>query len=171
MDDEGDHPRDSSLPPPPPTPGLSSGQPPVIRETVTDAERRAGLLTLAGGIVVVISVFLPWVRVEGPFGGITISEFGGGGVGLLILGGFAIARGLSMARIGGIGFRLGSPLIGGALMVVLLVVRWNDIGDATDQVHEAYPLLDVSIGIGFWGAALGAALVLAAGVLALQVRR
>jgi hypothetical protein len=126
---------------------------------------------LAGGVIVLISVFLPWVTVKTPLGSGTVSEFGGGGFGLLVLGGFAIARGLSMTRIGGIGFRLGSPLIGGVLMIVLLVLRWNEIRDSIDQVHAVYPQVAVGIGIGFWGACFGAALVLAGGAIAMQHRR
>jgi hypothetical protein len=166
MDEHGD---DPELPSPPP--GLAQG--PAYQRPAPPAPQtsRAGILTLAGGALVVISVFLPWLRLEGPGGSLSVSEFRGGAFGLLILGGFAIARGLSMARIGGMGFRMGSPLIGGILMVVLLVIRWNDINDAIEQTNALYPAVTASIGIGFWGAALGAALVIAGGVLTLQNRR
>jgi hypothetical protein len=165
-----DEPRkEPELPSPPP--GLSQGPgypPPAPPSSQTS---RAGLLTLAGGVIVVVSVFLPWFRVDSPVGSLTVSEFRGGAFGLLLLGGFAIARGLSMARIGGMGFRLGSPLVGGIIMVVLLVIRWNDIQDAIEQTTAIAPGIEASVGIGFWGAALGAALVLAGGVLSLQSRR
>jgi hypothetical protein len=166
MDERPDEPQ---LPSPPP--GLAQG--PASRPSAPPAPQtsRAGLLTLAGGALVVISVFLPWFQLEGPLGSESVSEFRGGAFGLLILGGFAIARGLSMARIGGMGFRLGSPLIGGILMIVLLVIRWNDIHDAIEQANALSPTLTASVGIGFWGAALGAGLVLAGGLLSMQNRR
>jgi hypothetical protein len=166
MDEQPEQPQ---LPSPPP--GLAQGpanRPPAPPSPQTS---RAGLLTLAGGALVVISIFLPWFQLEGPLGSDSVNGFRGGTFGLLILGGFAIARGLSMARIGGMGFRLGSPLIGGILMLVLLVVRWNDINDAIDQTNALYPSVTASVGIGFWGAALGAVLVLAGGVLSMKSRR
>jgi hypothetical protein len=162
--------KDPELPSPPP--GLSQG--PAYRPPAPPASQtsRAGLLTLAGGALVVISVFLPWFTVDVPGSTIyTVSEFRGGAFGLLILGGFAIVRGLSLARIGGMQFRMGSPLIGGVIMVVLLVIRWNDIHDAIEQTKALSPTITASVGIGFWGAALGAALVLAGGVMTLQSRR
>jgi hypothetical protein len=164
-----EHPEEPPLPSPPP--GLA--QEPAYRRPAPPAPQtsRAGILTLAGGALVVISVFLPWFTLEGPGGSATVSEFRGGAFGLLILGGFAIARGLSMAGIGGMRFRLGSPLIGGILMLVLLAIRWNDIHDAIEQTNALYPTVTASIGIGFWGAGLGAALVLAGGVMAMQNRR
>jgi hypothetical protein len=167
MDDDR---REPELPSPPPGLSQGPGYPPPARPTTPQASR-AGLLTLAGGVIVVISVFLPWFRVDSPVGSLTVSEFRGGAFGLLILGGFAIARGLSMARIGGMGFRLGSPLIGGILMVVLLVIRWNDIQDAIEQTNAIAPAISASVGFGFWCAALGAGLVLAGGALSLQQRR
>jgi hypothetical protein len=163
-------PEEQRLPPPPP--GLS--QRPAYQQPApppTPQTSRAGILTLVGGVLVLISVFLPWVTVKSSLGSGAVSEFGGGGFGLLILGGFAIARGVSMTRIGGFGFRLGSPLIGGILMIVLLVLRWNEIRDAIDRIHAVYPTVDVGMGIGFWGAVLGAALVLAGGAIAMQHRR
>jgi hypothetical protein len=166
MDDDREK---QNLPPPPP--GLSQG--PAYRRPAppSPTTSRAGVLTLAGGVLVLISVFLPWVTLKSSLGSGTVSEFGGGGFGLLILGGFAIARGLSMTRMGGIGFRLGSPLIGGILMIVLLVLRWNDIHDAINQIQTVNPAVDVGIGIGFWGATLGAALVLAGGTIGMRDRR
>ncbi len=166
MDERPDEPE---IPPPPP--GLAQG--PAYRQPTAPSEQtsRAGIYTLIGGILVLVSVFLPWLQLSGPAGSASVSEFRGGAFGLLILGGFAVARGLSMARIGGMQFRMGSPLIGGIIIVVLLVIRWNDLQDAIEQARVLAPAVETSVGIGFWGAALGAAFVLIGGVLSLQQRR
>jgi hypothetical protein len=121
---------------------------------------------LIGGIVVVIAVFLPWLQASGPLGTVSQSGLKIGTFGTLILGGFAVARGASMVRPATFGLQLGTPLIGGVLILVLLAIRWGAIQQAIRDAEALSPLVHASIGIGVWLTIAGAIAILAGGALA-----
>jgi hypothetical protein len=156
--------------PEPPTPGLSqsglgggpSGQS-VARPPV---DPTAGWLVLAGGILVLVGVFLPWFTVT--IDGAQRSTTGTSEWGVMLLAAFAIARGLTLVRPDRFRFGLGTPLIGGVILVVLLAIRWSDIREALDTASRlGFP---ASVGVGFYAAAVGTACVLIGGLLSLRRR-
>jgi hypothetical protein len=177
MNEEGQQPEPSQqLPQPPPQdlgqqplPGLGgahSARPVTPREGNTNA----GWLVLAGGILVLVGVFLPWLTVTGPGGTFSRSGKDASEWGFVILGGFATVRGLSMARPGILRFQLGTPLIGGVILAVLVAIRWSDLQNALDTART-HAGITASIGIGFWAVIAGTVLVLLGGVMAMQRRR
>jgi len=177
MDEEGQQPEPSQqLPQPPPQdpgqqppPGLGGAQsarPLPPRE----GNANAGWLVLAGGILVIVGVFLPWITASGPKGTFSASGKDANEWAFLILGGFATVRGLSMAKPGLFRFQLGTPLIGGVILAVLVALRWNDLQKVLDEVRSV-PWVTASLGIGFWAVIAGTVLVLLGGVLAMQRRR
>jgi hypothetical protein len=156
-----------------PAPPATSARPwePVAAETaprVTADRRRAGKLTVAGGLLVLGCQFLPWLSASGPGGALKGTGIDLHNWGLMLLGGFAVARGATMIQPERFRFNLGTPLIGGAILVFLLVSRYNDLQSSFEQLEAEFPGVNLSIGIGFWGAALGTAMVIAGGVLALR---
>jgi hypothetical protein len=122
-----------------------------------------------GALLVIGGVFLPWATASNEFGdsvsktGMALNNWG-----VLLLGGFALARGLSALRPATFHFNLGTPLIGGVLLAVLIATRWSDLNDAVKSAQASG--LTASIGIGFWAVIAGTALVLLGGLLALQRR-
>ena len=177
MDEEGQQPEPSQqLPQPPPQdpgqqppPGLGGAQsarPVPPRE----GNANAGWLVLAGGILVIVGVFLPWITASGPKGTFSASGKDANEWAFLILGGFATVRGLSMAKPGLFRFQLGTPLIGGVILAVLVALRWNDLQKVLEGVRPL-PGFTASLGIGFWAVIAGTVLVLLGGVLAMQRRR
>jgi hypothetical protein len=119
---------------------------------------------LIGGIAVVLGAFLPRFSVSGPGGTTTIGGFSGVGLGLVILAGFAIAKGIQGLEPSRIRMRLSAPILTGLLMIIPLVIRWNDLHSAVDQLQGA-PGVTASIGIGFWIDVAGVAAVLAGGAI------
>ena len=130
-------------------------------------QKRAGTIVVVGALLVIGSQFLPWFTASGS--GLTISRSGVElhNWGLLLLGVFALARGASMARPDRFRFSMGTPLIGGAVLIFLLVSRYNDIQAA---VTQAPPGVEAAIGLGFWIATIGTALVILGGLLVLRRR-
>jgi hypothetical protein len=177
MDDEGQEPDPGqALPQPPPQdpgqqppPGLGaapSGRPAPPREGNTNA----GWLVLTGGVLVIVGVFLPWITATGSSGTFSASGKDANEWAFLILGGFATVRGISMAKPGLLRFQLGTPLIGGVILAVLVALRWNDLQKALDDLRSL-PGVTASLGIGFWAVIAGTVLVLLGGVMAMQRRR
>jgi hypothetical protein len=119
---------------------------------------------------VLVGVFLPWVTVSGPGGTYSASGKDASEWGLLILGGFATVRGLSMARPDRFRLGLGTPLIGGALLAVLVVMRWGDLQDIL-RTARSYPGITASIGFGYWTVVVGTACVVIGGIMAMMRRR
>jgi len=150
---------------------MSAGGPagPVRQPGPTATDRNAGWFVLAGGILVVVGVFLPWITVSGPGGSNSASGLDSSEWGFMILGGFAIARGLSITRPDMFRFRFGTPLIGGAILVVLVVLRWGDLQDALTALR-AYPGVTASLGIGIWSVIAGTACVVLGGLMMLLRR-
>jgi uncharacterized membrane protein YidH (DUF202 family) len=177
MDEEGQPPEpEQPLPQPPPQgpaqhppPGLGgaqSAQPAPSSESNTNA----GWLVLTGGILVIVGVFLPWVTATGSSGTFSASGKDANEWAFLILGGFATVRGLSMAKPGLFRFQLGTPLIGGVILAVLVALRWNDLQKALEDLRSL-PGVTASLGIGIWAVIAGTVLVLLGGVMAMQRRR
>jgi len=178
MDEEGRQQPDPAqqLPQPPPQ-GLGYQPPPGLGPTPTSrpaptrvTNANAGWLVLAGGILVIVGVFLPWITATGPSGTFSASGKDANEWAFLILGAFAIVRGLSMARPGIFRFQLGTPLIGGVILAVLVALRWSDLQKALDDLRSV-PRVTASLGIGFWAVIAGTVLVLLGGVMAMQRRR
>ena len=183
VDDEGRQPDPTQqsdpahqLPQPPPQ-GLGYQPPPGLGPTPTsrpvptrEGNANAGWLVLAGGILVIVGVFLPWITATGPSGNFSASRKDANEWAFLILGGFATVRGLSMAKPGLFRFQLGTPLIGGVILAVLVALRWNDLQKTLEDLRSL-PGVTASLGIGFWGVIVGTVLVLVGGVMAMQRRR
>jgi hypothetical protein len=166
--------RPGSMPPGPPTAaggGLSEPGPsrrPTPGPTSTD--RTPGLLTLLGGVLVVLGSFLPYLTVS-VAGASTSASGTSAGIGVLILGGFAIVKGMSSLSPRMMPIRLATPLLTAGLLAVLLVIRWNDIHDAIRTLQAELPGVTASVGIGYWIDVVGTALILAAGFMDLAARR
>jgi hypothetical protein len=176
MDEEGQPPDPAQqLPQPPqgpaqqPPPGLGGAQS-ARPASPREGNANAGWLVLAGGILVIVGVFLPWITASGPKGTFSASGKDANEWAFLILGGFATVRGLSMAKPGLFRFQLGTPLIGGVILAVLVALRWNDLQKTLEDVRTL-PGFTASLGIGFWAVIAGTVLVLVGGVLAMQRRR
>ena len=75
-----------------------------------------------------------------------------------------------MAKPGLFRFQLGTPLIGGVILAVLVALRWNELQKALED-FRSLPGVTASVGIGFWAVIAGTVLVLLGGVLAMQRRR
>ena len=177
MDEEGQQPEASQqLPQPPPQGpgqqpptglgGAQSARPAPTRE----GNANAGWVTLTGGILVIVGVFLPWITATASAGTFSASGKDANEWAFLILGGFATVRGLSMAKPGLFRFQLGTSLIGGVILAVLVALRWNDLQKALEDFRSV-PGVTASVGIGFWAVIAGTVLVLVGGVLAMQRRR
>jgi len=177
MDEEGqpaEPPQQLPQPPPEspaqqPPPGLGGAQS-ARPGTPREGNANAGWLTLTGGILVIVGVFLPWITATASAGTFSASGKDANEWAFLILGGFATVRGLSMAKPGLFRFQLGTPLIGGVILAVLVALRWNDLQKVLDEVRSV-PGVTASLGIGFWAVIAGTVLVLLGGVLAMQRRR
>jgi hypothetical protein len=154
--------RPGAVPPPPPP--MQPG--PIVRRT----SELPGVLVLGGGALVVIGVFLPWITAAGPAATATESGLKIGTWGTLILGAFAIARGASLLRPETFKFSLGTPIVGGALILVLMAIRWSSLQDALTYLRS-FPGVTASIGIGVWVVVAGAVLVIVGGVLSAPSRR
>jgi hypothetical protein len=139
---------------------------PIVRRT----SELPGVLVLGGGALVVIGVFLPWITAAGPAATATESGLKIGTWGTLILGAFAIARGASLLRPETFKFSLGTPIVGGALILVLMAIRWSSLQDALTYLRS-FPGVTASIGIGVWVVVAGAVLVIVGGVLSAPSRR
>jgi hypothetical protein len=177
MDEEGQRPEPSQQLPQPPTQGPVQQPPPGLGATpsgrpVTPREgnANAGWLVLTGGVLVIVGVFLPWITATSSNGTFSASGKDANEWAFLILGGFATVRGLSMAKPGLFRFQLGTPLIGGVILAVLVALRWNDLNKALED-FRSLPGVTASVGIGFWAVIAGTVLVLLGGVLAMQRRR
>ena len=125
---------------------------------------RGGFLVLVGGALVILGVFLPWLQASSTLTGVHVTQNGLsiGTYGTLILGGFAVMRGFAMIQPRQV--RLGTPVIGGALILLLMALRWTTLQDALTAAR-AVPEIQASIGIGVWAVIAGACLVIAGGLL------
>lgn len=159
-------PQDLGQQPPPGLGGAQSARPVPPRE----GNANAGWLVLTGGILVIVGVFLPWITATRATGTFSASGKDANEWAFLILGGFAAVRGLSMAKPGLFRFQLGTPLIGGVILAVLVALRWNDLQKTLEDLRSL-PGVTASLGIGFWAVIAGTVLVLLGGVLAMQRRR
>ena len=150
------------LAPGPAGPGIRQGTPPQWAGRPT--KPLPGFMVLAGGLAVVVGVFLPWLQASGPGGSISENGIKIGTFGTLILGGFAIARGASMLRPDAIRMTLGTPVLGGVLIAVLMALRWSTLNQAVADAR-AIPGVSASIGIGVWLVIAGAACIVVGGLM------
>ena len=69
--------------------------------------------------------------------------------------------------------QLGTPIIGGALILLLMLLRWNSLRDALTAARALGPQIQASTGIGVWAVLAGACLVIAGALLSprRQLRR
>ena len=121
-------------------------------------------MMLGGGIVVVLSLFLPRFTVTSPAGTASVSGLSVAVLWILVLSGFAIAHGLQGLRPGFVRFQLGSPVVTGVLMMVAMAFRWADISNGLD-LAAADPNVTASVGPGFWLALAGSVVVLCGALL------
>jgi hypothetical protein len=111
---------------------------------------------------VLASALLP--RIEGS--GATFSSGGivGAGIGWLILAGLAIAKGLQVVRPDIMKTRLASPILTGALLLLLAGLRYGSLRSDVDALR-GIPGITASIGSGFWFGLVGALIVTLGGAL------
>jgi hypothetical protein len=147
-------------------PGTPVAGPPPMSRSMSAARQRAGTLATLGGLLVIAGVLLPWFTVSGPGGSQSQSGMSLGNWGVLLLGGFALARGLSILRPARFRMNLGTPLIGGVLLAFLIGSRWSDLQNGVRAAHDVG--LQASVGIGYWAAVAGTALLLGGGLLSLR---
>jgi hypothetical protein len=119
-------------------------------------------MMVAGGAVVLASALLPRIEVSGA----TISSGGilGAGIGMLILAGLAIAKGLQVVRPDIMKTRLASPILTGALLLLLAGLRYGSLRSDVDALR-GIPGITASIGSGFWIGLVGALIVTLGGAL------
>jgi len=166
------------MPPPPPSPPPSESdgdlppatrpqglRQPSVRPPASPAPTSAGWLVFLGGVLVVVGVFLPWIQASAGGQSVSVNGITVGTYGTLILGGFALARGASMLWPQIVKIQLGTPLIGGVLILVLLGMRWGSIQQTLTDVRAQTPGVNASIGIGVYAVIAGAVLVLAGGAM------
>jgi hypothetical protein len=130
--------------------------------------RNEGWLVLIGGVLVIVGVILPWLTLTVAASTVSVKGSELAGWGFYILGGFAIVRGLSLARPDRFAFRLGTPLIGGVILALLVASNWSRLQD--DLNLERARGFEASIGVGFWVVVAGTACVLLGGVLGMRRR-
>jgi hypothetical protein len=173
MDEDGPRPADGatpSMPPPPPAqpdePRGLSARPvtPAPRPVapVGSLVRLGGWMMMVGGAIALASAFLPRITASG----VEISSGGvlGSGIGMLLLAGFAIAKGFQVVRPDVMKARLSSPLLTGALLLVLAGIRYTSLRSDVESL-QAIPGVTASIGSGFWIGVIGAAIVALGGAL------
>ena len=90
---------------------------------------------------------------------------------MLILGGLALMRGLAMLRPVTVRANLGTPLIGGVLLAVLMAVRWGDLQQVIRATEAQSPAISASLGIGVWCTIAGIVLILGGSVIGVRRRR
>ncbi len=122
-----------------------------------------GWLAVIGGGLVALGVFLPWVQVPG-YG--SESGWAAGEWWFLILAGFAVTRGLSMAMPDRFNIQMGTPIIGGALILIFGFSKMN-------SVHQQLSAAGVSggVGIGLYLVLVGGAVVTISGLLPILAAR
>jgi hypothetical protein len=166
---------------PPPAVGPSSGVPgvgpgitqgPAFPRPVQAApeNKLPGLLVLGGALAVIGGAFLPWLQASEAGTTLKVTGINAGTWGTILLGGLAAARGLAMIRPTPVKMQLGSPVIGGILIGVLLAFRWSDLQSAIKDVQARYPDAHVQVGIGFIICVAGAVAIVVGGLLAARPR-
>ncbi|MEP7060079.1 MAG: hypothetical protein ABI828_05050 [Actinomycetota bacterium] len=115
-----------------------------------------GWLAVIGGGGVALGVFLPWAQAPGyqPVTGWALGEWW-----FLLLAGFAVARGLSMAIPERFNLQMGTPVIGGAIILFFGLSRLNSLKQQLGS--------NGSPRIGIYVVLLGGGLVTLAGLLQL----
>ncbi len=177
--DEDEHSQGLPAPPDPPaapsgfatdlSDPATSGRPSArsgIPDTTSLGRNKAGMLSLIGGLAVVIGVFLPWVSSTN--GAITDSHNGMsiGTYGTLFLGAMAAAGGFGsmQRRPSPLAAARGGSLINGALILGLMALRWGTLQDYLEEARS-FPGVTASIGPGVWLAMAGGLMVLAGGAM------
>jgi hypothetical protein len=157
------------MPPPPPVPAPAPTGSGGGRPTVSKPDTGAAL-ALAGGVLVVIGVFLPWVHASNGLATVSHNGIDIGTYGTLILGALAAARAFASIRGQSSPFTRGNSMITGGLILGLVALRWSTLQTyLTDE--RAVPGVTASIGLGVWAVILGGLLVLAGGALSTMRQR
>lgn len=172
-----------SPPPPPPPPGAGPapyGAPPPGYSATLPAPPEAGkpprprvpiagLLMLAGAVVIVIGTVLPWMK-SGSFSAnawdvladVDDDSSRGGGYAFFaaVLGGFGIAT-IAAGRV------LAVAIIAVVVGAMVAIVAFSDISD----LYELNDLTGIDVGIGPWVTTLGAMAALGGAIWTLSIRR
>lgn len=128
--------------PPPPSPSLPAQW------------RQSAMVTLAGGVMLVVGALLPWATITSGLGSVSLAGTDGDGIFLLGLGAIIAAASLGYLN-GNRTARAGASLLG--IIAIWLMV--NEVGHVARVVDEANSdYTRGSIGIGVWVCLLGALL-------------
>jgi hypothetical protein len=127
------------------------GWKPVGGSSVPSANRAAGLTVIAGGALMLIGIFLPWLSATLPFvGTITRSLMDGGGDGWVLLGlaGLVIVLGLAMAIRDPQKWAAALAVLPLAIGMAVVVIDYNDVsGRVQNLAAGSVPVL-ASVGPG-----------------------
>jgi hypothetical protein len=161
----------SPLPPPPAAPQGFSPEPTTRQIVARNDSPTPGILVVAGGALAVVGVLLPWLTATAPGGSVSENGIQIGTWGTLILGGFAVMRGLSMLRPAMFRIQLGTPIVGGILILGLMALRWGALQDAITRAEAVGPGVTANTGIGVWAVIAGGLCVVAGGLLQMRSLR
>jgi hypothetical protein len=131
-------------------------------------------ISLAAGVLMVVSAFLPWVTASGGF--INISRnamqlgdqqgFSVDGVVLIVLGLVTALIGVTRLTQAAVpSFIQRSPIITGAAAGFVALDRLPAINDLVQRVHSASALISASVGFGLWVAVVAGALAIIGGLV------
>lgn len=147
----------------PPIP-VSSPLAPIPEQSARDSN---SLVILAGGALVVIGSFLPWISVNSAFGTLGRSGMDGGGDGVitLVLGvGIVVigaTRFLGMVAPSGV-IRFWPPLLAGIIAVALAIIEGMYVSDRLQGTTSEY--VSGSTGAGIWAIGVGGVLTALAAI-------
>jgi hypothetical protein len=154
----------TSLPLATPTTPISSPVAPIPEHSARDSN---SLVVIAGGALVILGSFLPWISVNSAFGTIGRSGMDGGGDGVitLVLGvGIVVigaTRFLGMVAPSG-AIRFWPPLLAGIIAVALAVIEGIYVSDRLAGTTSEY--VSGSTGSGIWAIGIGGVLTALAAI-------
>lgn len=136
-----------------------------------DTKRRAaGLLALAGGVLLIVGSMMPWITARTGFGSISVTGLDGGGDGVIVL-----IAGVLIALAGGAELlSLNVPsivrvfvLLLGLGAVLLAFIDHADIRERIEEVSNDFAVAQV--GAGIWLLYVGAIIAATAGFILINL--
>ncbi len=150
--------------------------PPGLAQATVEARSdvAGAVITICGGLLAILSAFLPWIAVHAFV--LTINRnafqlgadmgFSADGLVLLLLGLVAVLIGITRAaRASMPAFVQRSPIILGIALAILPANRVGSINDVAQRVSATSSLASASIGFGLWLAFFAAAITLIGGLV------
>lgn len=128
-----------------------------------DGVRNLVLVVCAAAAAVIVGSTMPWLKISGPFGGITGSGMEGDGK-LTLVGGLTVAFFAVGAFVGRAGHVAGVALACAVVTALIAVYEVVDVANQVGDFDRASAGLDVdaSVGVGLWVVLAGATVAVAA---------